>query len=134
MRQVFTPLHSRVLLLELEKFTLPGVRDISVTICPSCGFLFEGDLRDGCQVCGARSVGDPLPRVVQELPAYGRSLALVMTGVAMILMFLFQTMLALVEKGFSQGDWNWIAAAETAAWRLKWILAPITFVVLWGGI
>lgn len=29
--------------------------------------------------------------------------------------------------------WSWVAAAETAAWRLKWISIPVMFVVLWFG-
>ncbi len=39
-------------------------------ICPCCGFRFEGDLRKGCEGCGARSVGNPLPKPDHELPAY----------------------------------------------------------------
>lgn len=29
--------------------------------------------------------------------------------------------------------WVWVGAAETAAWRLKWISLPVMFVVLWFG-
>ena len=29
--------------------------------------------------------------------------------------------------------WSWVAAAETAAWRLKWISLPVMFVILWFG-
>jgi len=29
--------------------------------------------------------------------------------------------------------WSWAAAAETAAWRLKWISIPVMFVTLWFG-
>jgi len=105
-----------------------------VTICPCCGFRFEGDLRTGCKGCGARAVGEPLPKPEQELPAYGRSLLLTVTGIVMVLGFLAQTITALAKNiPISFGFWSWIAAAETAAWRLKWIAIPVTFVVLMGG-
>lgn len=103
-----------------------------MTICPCCGRRFEGDLREGC-VCGARSVGEPLPRPERELPGYGRSLLLTLAGIAMIVGFLIQTIIAMAKIGFSLSFWSWIAAAETAAWRLKWVVIPITFLVLWGG-
>jgi hypothetical protein len=105
-----------------------------VIICPCCGFRFEGDLREGCKGCGARSVGEPLPRPEHELPAYGRPLLLVVMATAMVLGFLAQTILVLAKQiPFSYGFWDWIAAAETAAWRLRWISIPVTFLVLWGG-
>lgn len=103
-----------------------------MTICPCCGVRFEGDLRQGCQ-CGARSVGEPLPKPERELPAYGRSLLLTIVGIAMVLGFLAQTILAMAKNGFSLSFWSWIAAGETAAWRLKWVAIPIALIVLWGG-
>lgn len=102
-------------------------------ICPCCGFRFEGDLRTGCEACGARAVGEPLPKPEHELPAYGRSLLLTLTGLAMVLGFLTQIIIALAKKGITFGFWDWVAAGETAAWRLKWIAIPITIVVLWAG-
>jgi hypothetical protein len=33
----------------------------------------------------------------------------------------------------SVGFWKWIAAGETAAWRLKWISIPVLFALLWFG-
>ena len=105
-----------------------------MTTCPCCGFSFEGDLRSGCATCGARAVGEPLPKPLHELPAYGRPLLLIATGVLMILGFLAETVIALAERvPLSFGFWSWIAAGETAAWRLKWVFVPLTFVVLWGG-
>jgi hypothetical protein len=62
-----------------------------VTICPCCGFKFEGHLSNGCKGCGARSVGEPLPRPEFELPAYGRPLLLVITGALMVIGFLVET-------------------------------------------
>lgn len=107
-------------------------------ICPCCGFKFEGDLHRGCEACGACAVGEPLPRPAHELPSYGRSLLLVVTGALMVLAFFVQTVLALVQRlPLSFGFWSWVAAAvaaaETAAWHLKWISLPVTVVVLWGG-
>jgi len=29
--------------------------------------------------------------------------------------------------------WSWVAAAETAAWRLKWVMIPVTLLVAFGG-
>jgi hypothetical protein len=105
-----------------------------VTICPCCGFKFEGDLRDGCESCGARAVGSPLPRPERELPAYGRTLLLVVTGTLVSLGFLVQTIIAFAERTpQSFGFWSWMAAGETAAWRIKWIAIPVMFVLLWIG-
>lgn len=105
-----------------------------MTICPCCGFKFHGALTSGCQQCGARAVGEPLPRPAYELPSYGRALVLAVTGSLMVLVFLVQTIIAFVQHySGSFGFWNWVAAGETAAWRLKWIAIPVMFVVLWFG-
>ena len=77
-----------------------------LTICPCCGFKFEGDLQDGCQGCGARSVGVPLPKPENELPAYGRSLLLTATGIVMV-GGSAQTILALTKAvPVSLGFWD----------------------------
>lgn len=105
-----------------------------MTICPCCGFRFEGNLRNGCKSCGACSVGDPLPKPEHELPAYGRPLVLVAMGTLMVLGLLAETIIALAERTpFSFSFWSWVAAGETAAWRLKWIAVPVMFIALWGG-
>lgn len=50
----------------------------------------------------------------------------------MVLVFLIQTIIALFSRPpISFGFWSWVAAAETAAWKLKWIAIPVTIVVLW---
>jgi hypothetical protein len=117
-----------------------------VTICPCCGFKFEGTLTQGCVSCGARSVGEALPRPEHELPSFGRSLLIAATGSLMVLVFLTQTILALVQFAPSFTPnlalssvipldfWTWVAAGETAAWRLKWIAIPMTIVALWGSL
>lgn len=103
-------------------------------------------MSNGCQACGARAVGEPLPRPENELPAYGRSLLLAVTGTLMVLALLSQTFIALTERS-SRGAksslaflsmvpldfWSWVAAAETAAWRLKWVMIPATLFVLYFG-
>ncbi|MGH9969122.1 MAG: hypothetical protein ACREBG_15145 [Pyrinomonadaceae bacterium] len=113
-----------------------------MTICPCCGFKFKGDLSAGCAACGAHPVGEALPKPEHELPSYARSLLLSTIGSLMVLVFLVQTILALLKNapssGFwswivSLGHWSWIAAAETAAWRMKWIAIPATILVLWGS-
>ena len=117
-----------------------------MTICPCCGFKFEGSLSQGCASCGACAVGEALPKPERELPSYGRSLLLAVTGSVMVLLFLTQTIIALVQRAPSvtpnlalfsvlPGDfWSWVAAGETAAWRLKWVAIPVTMVVLWGSL
>lgn len=105
-----------------------------MTICPCCGFKFHGALSNGCKQCGARAVGEPLPKPTHELPSYGRSLLLALGGSLVVLLFLVQVVVAFVTR-FSEsfGLWNWIAAGETAAWRMKWIAIPILLLtVTWG--
>jgi hypothetical protein len=103
-------------------------------------------MHDGCQACGARSVGEALPRPEHELPAYGRSLLVVVMGTLMVLTFLTQTIIAVVQRSarstasplalasmFPTDFWSWIAAAETAAWRLKWVMIPAAALVLFAS-
>jgi hypothetical protein len=79
-------------------------------------------------------VGEALPRPQHELPFYGRSLALVVSGALAVLVFVSQTIFALFQhKPFSFGFWSWAAAGETAAWRLKWIAIPLMVGSLWIG-
>jgi hypothetical protein len=105
-----------------------------VTICPCCGFKFNGTLKLGCDACGAAPVGEPLPQPEHQLPYYGRSLLITVLGLLMVLVFVTQTVIALLSRAtLSLGSWSWIAAAETAAWRLKWVALPVTIVVLWGS-
>lgn len=103
-----------------------------MTICPCCGFKFQGALTSGCTFCGARAVGEPLPKPARELPSYGRSLAVTVGGSLIVLFFVAQTIIAVFQRGFSPfGFWSWVAAGETAAWRLKWVALPVLFVFLW---
>lgn len=117
-----------------------------MTICPCCGYKFEGTLSQGCASCGACSVGEALPKPEHELPSYGRSLLLVVTGSLMVLVFLTQTIIALVQRAppvtptlalssvLPLDFWSWVAAGETASWRLKWIAIPVTIIVFWGSL
>ena len=105
-----------------------------MTICPCCGFKFEGTLTKGCESCGARAVGAALPRPTVELPSYGRSLILAVSGSLAVLVFLVQTISAMFQRGFkSLGFWSWVGAAETAAWRLKWVAIPAFILAFWLG-
>lgn len=67
-------------------------------------------------------------------------------GALMVLIFVTQTIVALVQLSPEKvaanlalssivplDFWTWIAAAETAAWRLKWVMIPITVLVLYGS-
>lgn len=105
-----------------------------MTICPCCGFKFHGALSNGCKQCGARAVGEPLPRPAHELPSYGRSLVLAVSGSLLVLVFVIQTIIAFFQSASdSFGFWTWVAAGETAAWRLKWISIPVLIAILVFG-
>ena len=86
-----------------------------MTVCPCCGFKFEGDLNDGCASCGARAVGPPLSKPVSELPSFGRSLFVGVVGGLLLITFLVGTIIALFEtKPVSLRFWSLMGAAETA--------------------
>ena len=105
-----------------------------MTICPCCGFKFHGALSNGCKQCGARAVGEPLPRPEHALPSYGRSLLLAVSGSLVVLVFVVQTLIAFFQRTpDSYGFWNWVAAGETAAWRLKWLSIPVLIATFWLG-
>lgn len=104
-----------------------------MTTCPCCGFKFHGALSSGCKQCGARAVGEPLPKPAWELPSYGRALVLAVGGSLVVLVFLTQTLVAFFQRSEGYGFWHWVAAGETAAWRLKWVSIPILVVTLWLG-
>jgi hypothetical protein len=56
------------------------------------------------------------------------------SGSLIVLVFLVQTVAAMVQRGTGWFEfWSWVAAAETAAWHLKWISIPVMFVTLWFG-
>lgn len=118
-----------------------------MTICPCCGSKTNGDWSNGC-ACGARSVGEPLPRPDHELPSYSRALILTVSGSLMVLVLIVQTINAFLQKlptsktyteafavvsGSIADLWMWVAAAETAAWQLKWVAIPATLFVLFTG-
>lgn len=105
-----------------------------MTTCPCCGFKFHGALTSGCKQCGARAVGEPLPKPAYELPSYGRALVLAVTGSLVALIFAVQIVVAFVQKwDGSIGFWAWVAAGETASWRLKWVAIPALLIILWFG-
>ncbi|HLE63397.1 MAG TPA: hypothetical protein VI750_09665, partial [Pyrinomonadaceae bacterium] len=109
-----------------------------MTICPCCGVKFNGDFNKGCISCGARSVGEPLPLPENQLPSYTRALLLVLTGTLLVLAFIAQTVMALIQRlPESLNLWSWILAiemaGETAAWRFKWVAIPLTLLVLFAG-
>jgi hypothetical protein len=103
-------------------------------------------MHDGCQACGARSVGEALPRPEHELPSYGRSLLIVVMGTLMVLIFVIQTIIALVQRSSRAATsqlalasiiptdlGSWVAAGETAAWRFKWVMIPATALVIFAS-
>ena len=105
-----------------------------MTICPCCGFKFVGALSNGCRQCGARAVGEPLPRPAHELPSYGRALVLAIGGSLTVILFLTQTLIAMFQRpALSLGFWSWVAAGQTAAWRMKWVAIPLFIITAWLG-
>jgi type II secretory pathway pseudopilin PulG len=50
-----------------------------------------------------------------------------------VLVFVTQTLIAFVQHFNGFAFWRWVAAGETAAWRLKWISIPVLFAILWFG-
>ena len=121
-----------------------------MTICPCCGFKSansaSGVYSEACPACGAHSVGEPLPRPEHELPSYGRSLLLVVTGSFAVLVFLTKTIIAVVQEPSRSVTsplalasmipfdfWSWLGAAETAAWGLKWAVIPLALLVVLGN-
>jgi hypothetical protein len=52
----------------------------------------------------------------------------------MLATFLVSTMVALFERGSASfGFWTIMGAAETAAWRLKWVAIPAALFAIWTG-
>jgi hypothetical protein len=49
------------------------------------------------------------------------------------MVFVTQTLIAFVQHFNGFGFWHWVAAGETAAWRLKWVSIPLLFAILWFG-
>lgn len=104
-------------------------------ICPCCGYKFEGDLMVGCASCGARAVGPPLAKPQHELPSFGRAFLIGVTGVLMLAVLAGFTVSAMLQFGpISTSLWAWVAAAETAAWQLKWIALPVSIISIWAGL
>jgi len=102
-----------------------------VTICPCCGVKFAGDFSNGCVSCGAQSVGEPLPKPEQELPSYSRALMLATIGSLMVSALVAQIVIAFFQRvPFSFSFWSLAIAAQTAAWRMKWVAIPATLFVL----
>ena len=105
-----------------------------MTTCPCCGFKFHGLLSSGCRQCGARAVGEPLPKPSHVLPSYGRALILAVSGSLAVLVFVVQTLIAFFQRSSdSFGFWSWVAAGETAAWGLKWISIPVLLGIVFIG-
>jgi len=55
-------------------------------------------------------------------------------GSLVVLVFVLQTLIAFFQHTpDSYGFWNWVAAGETAAWRLKWMSIPVLIATFWLG-
>jgi hypothetical protein len=61
-------------------------------------------------------------------------LILAVSGALVVLVFMVQTIFAFIQRwSDSFGFWKWVAAGETAAWRLKWISIPVLLATVWLG-
>jgi len=105
---------------------------IELTVCPCCGTRVQTFSPFTCSACGARSVGVPLIRPVHQLPVYGRTLFAFLCGALLLFAFLIVTMMRWYERA-SFNFWSLIAAAETAAWQLKFAWLPATVLAMIGG-
>jgi hypothetical protein len=91
-------------------------------------------LTEGCGSCAAVAVGPPLARPEHELPAYGLTLAAGAGGASLALLFALSTLFALfARKTSSLGLWDVLSAAETAAWRLRWVALPLSLLAVYFG-
>ncbi len=91
-------------------------------------------MRDGCASCGSHPVGPPLARPAHELPSYARALFVCAAGIALAIAFLVATVSALFERDvFAFDSSALLCAAETAAWRLKWLALPFSLCAAWIG-
>jgi len=106
---------------------------MTTVVCPCCGHEFAGDLYAGCAACGARAVGEPLSRPLRELPSYMPAFFSCAIGTLLLAVFVASTITALLEyRSLSHINFSsFIAAAETAAWRLKYLLLPVSVIALW---
>ena len=103
-----------------------------MTICPCCGHKSNTPLADGCAACGARPVGEALPKPERELPSYARSLVLVVTAFLIWIAFITQFGVAFAQNvptlktyreafrawlSVAAHFWVWIAAAMGVYWE-----------------
>ena len=121
--------------MRILRLKFPEMKSPQLIICPCCGAEVAGDLRvDGCRACGALAVGPPLARPEHELPALGLPLAVALSGALLVSVFAVSTLFAwLGQKPFALGFGNVLTAAETAAWRLKWLLLPFSLLAAYAG-
>lgn len=91
-------------------------------------------MSDGCAACGARAVGPPLPRPERTLPSYVCAFLVCAAGALLLFAFLAAAAAALFQReSFSLSPSSLVRAAETAAWRLKWVLLPASLAAAWAG-
>lgn len=111
------------------------MRSPNLIICPCCGAQTAGDLlSEACDSCGALAVGPPLARPERELPAYALTFGVGAGGAALALLFVISTLFALFgRKAATLGLWDVLFAAETAAWRLKWLALPLSLLAVYFG-
>lgn len=103
-------------------------------ICPACGSSVQGQLSNGCQRCGARSVGPPLAKPEHQLISYSAAGLTGFIGGVMALGFTVSTVVAWITKmGALPRFWNIVSAGETAAWELKWVAVPVAIAGVWVG-
>lgn len=81
-----------------------------------------------------QAVGEPLAQPEHELPNYGRAISLAVLGGLLLLALLAFTLVAfagVTKDQRSLGDFVW--AAQTAAWQLKFIVLPLALLGALAG-
>lgn len=104
------------------------------TVCPCCGFKFRGELRNGCEGCGVRAVGEALTRPARELPYLGRAVFIAAVGAGLLLALLATTIVVLIQRPPANFDLlNIATAAEFAVWKFKLVMVPAALFGFWAS-
>jgi ribosomal protein L40E len=116
----------------MENLSDEKKRLLNLDVCPCCGAENADQFFEECRSCGALPVGAPLAPPENLLPSYWRALGAAAGGALLPILFLISSFAAWLNvKPLRFGFWDFAAAGETAAWRLKFIALPVALFVFW---